>query len=309
MKRVALIGVLLVANLSLLRAQTPGQQPEGYQAAGAPAIVKLISAGAAPRSALRYAVPADAKEHMDVTLDMSMSMDMGGMSMPAMTLPGMKIGADVAVTAESPAGDITYTMGFTGMTMAAGADPAIAEQVQATSDFMKTVTGSVTINNRGVVRTANIDLGKMASSQLGQMLGSTSEMLKNALTPLPEEEVGIGARWEVRYLVDAAGMKMFQRMELELVALDGKTATVKVTTEQTAPPQSVSNPAMPSGASMQLQKMTGSGSGTAALRLNGLVSPGTLNVDSATVMQLDIGGNTQQVSVTTSMKMAVAVGK
>jgi hypothetical protein len=309
MKRVVVAAVLLVAGLSPLAARTSGQQPEGYPAAGEPAIVKLISAGAAPRSALRYAVPADAKEHMDMTLNMSMSMDMGGMSMPAMTVPGMKIGADVAVTSLSPAGDLTYTMGFTGVTVEAGADPAMAAQMQGMSDFMKTVTGSVTLSNRGVVRTANLDLGKLANSEFAQILGSTSETLKNVATPFPEEEVGVGARWEVRLALEAAGVKMYQKTEFELVAFDGKTATLKTKTEQTAPPQSISNPAMPSGAAIQLQKMTGAGSGTMVVRLNGLVPTSNANVESTMVMLVDLAGSTQQMSATTSMKLSVAPGK
>ena len=309
MKRAVVAGVLLVAGISTLSARSPGQQPEGYPAIGAPAIVKLISAGAAPRSALRYAVAADAKEHMDMNMNMSMSMDMGGMSVPAIAVPGVKIGADLAVTAVSPAGDLTYTMGFTGVIVEAGADPAIAAQLQGMSDFMKTVTGSVTLSNRGVVRTANLDLGKLANSEFAQILGSTSETLKNVTTPFPEEEVGVGARWEVRQALESGGVKMYQKTEFELVAIDGKTATLKTTVEQTAPPQSVSNPAMPSGAEIQLQKMTGTGSGALTVRLNGLVPTSNVNMESTMVMQIDFGGETRQMSATTSLKMSVAPGK
>jgi hypothetical protein len=309
MRQSIVAGFLIVAGISTLSARTPGQQPEGYPAVGAPAIVTLISAGAAPRSALRYTVSAGDKQHMDMTMNMSMSMDMGGMSMPAMTLPDMKMGADLVVTDVSPAGDLTFTIAYTGVTVGAGADPAIAAQLQTMSDNIKSFKGSATLNNRGVTRTANFDLGKMADSQVGQMMKSMSDQLKNMSTPLPEEEVGVGARWESRQALDANGMKMFQKTQFELVAFDGKTATLKTKIEQTAPPQAISNPAMPPDADVQLQQMTSAGSGTMTLRLNGLVPTSDISVESTVVMQVALGGNTQQMGITTSLKTTVAPGK
>jgi hypothetical protein len=309
MRRSVVAGLLFVTAISTVSARTPGQQPEGYPAIGAPAIVKLISAGVAPRSLLRYTVVAGDKQRMDTTMNMSMSMDMGGQSMPAMTMPGMRMGADLVVTDVSAAGDLTYTMTFNGVSAEAGADPAIVAQMQAMTDNLKSIKGTATLNNRGVVRTATLDFGKVADSPVGQVMKSMSESLKNLSTPLPEEEVGVGARWEVRYAIDASGVKMFQRTEFELVAFDGKTVTLKTKTEQTAPAQAILNPAMPPGTDIQLQQMTSSGAGTMSLRLNGLVPTSDAKVESTMVMLANIGGNSQQMSVTTSLRMTVAPGK
>jgi len=123
-------------------------------------------------------------------MNMSMAMDMGGMSMPAMTLPGLKLGADLAVTAISPAGDLTYTMGFTGMTVEASAYPTIAAQLQAMSDLIKTVTGSATLSSRGVVRTANIGLGRLANSQLGRARKAQNGLLLPNCSVLAKEILG-----------------------------------------------------------------------------------------------------------------------
>lgn len=309
MKRLMVTVLVLCTGLCTLSARTPGQQPEGYPAIGAPGIVKLITAGAAPRSALRYVVPAGAKEHMDTTTSISMSMNMGGTAIPAMALQGMKMGADIAVTEVSAAGDITYTMVFSGMSAPDGADPSMADLLQKMGDDFKAIKGSVIISNRGVTRSTTMDYSKVANPQVAQMMGTMTAALNNVSMPLPEEEVGVGARWESRNSISANGITMHQKTECELVAFDGKTVTLKTKVEQTAPPQSISNPAMPSGMSVQLKEMTGLGSGTAALRLDALVPTGDATMESTVVTQIDMGGNLQEMAVTTSLKMTVAPGK
>jgi len=309
MKRQMMAALLLVAGMSTLSARTPGQQPEGYPAVGAPGTVKLISAGAAPKTLLRYAVPVGTKERMDMTMSVGMSMEMAGAAMPSMTLPGMKMGADLAVTDVSAAGDITYAINFNGMSVDGNADPAIVAAMQTMADTMKVVKGTVTITNRGVARANNMDFSKVTDSQLGQMMGSMTSTLNNMSMPLPEEEVGVGARWEARLAINANGVTMYQKTEFEVVAVDGKTVTLKTRITQTAPAQAISNPAMPPGAAIQLVDMKGSGLGTALLRLNGLVPTSDGTVDSTMVMAIDMGGVSQQMAVTTSMKMIVAPGK
>src|SRR5579862_4714890 len=107
MKRVFGPAVVTLCALSaagaLVRAQ--GQAPAGFPAAGASPIVTLVSAGAAPRNAIRYAISNGRKEHVSMDMTMGLSMDMAGMLMPAMQLPTMRTGADVAVTDVSSAGD------------------------------------------------------------------------------------------------------------------------------------------------------------------------------------------------------------
>src|SRR5580765_3046905 len=86
---------------SLFAAQTSDPQALGYPKTGQPGIVKVLAAGAEPRAALRYSVPAGYKSHLDMAMEMSMAMSMSGQTMPPTAVPTMKIGADVAVTAVS----------------------------------------------------------------------------------------------------------------------------------------------------------------------------------------------------------------
>lgn len=302
---VAAVVLLLAASASIVSAQAP----EGFPAAGAPAVVTMISAGAAPRSALRYTPPANARQHFEMTMAMSMAMEVGGASVPAVPLPVMKIGADCVVTEVAPSGDVTFTTAFTGAEIDTSANPALASQFESMKDALTSVKGSATISNRGVVRSSAFDFTKMANSQLAQVMGSTTDMLKNVSTPLPEEEVGVGARWEVRNTLATNGLTMFQKTDYELVAYDGKVVTLKTTVAQTALPQAMSNPALPPGAEVQLERYTGGGSGNMRLNPSELVPVSDGTIDSTMAMTVSMSGMVQQMVVSTSVKLTIAPGK
>src|SRR5512143_1826501 len=106
MKRSAVIGLLLLTSIATPRAQGTTPKMEGYPDAGAAPFVKLLSPGSAPRAALRFSIPASYKEHFDMSLELSMAMEMGGNATPAMSIPTMTIGMDIAATSVTPNGDV-----------------------------------------------------------------------------------------------------------------------------------------------------------------------------------------------------------
>lgn len=307
--------LVLGASAGASRPQPQDQKMEGYPAGGAPAVVTLLSPGAEPRTRLRYTVANTYKGHMAINMALSMSMEMPGMAMPAMQMPLMKQSADVNVTNVTASGDISYNIAFTsfGVESAPGGDPAAAAMSQnlaaVVKDLdadMKNLRGSGTISDRGITRSTNFDLSKVTNPQLKQMMDSVSNTVQSLSMPLPEEAVGVGARWEVRQSPAVGGVQMFQKTVLELVALDGKTATLKTTVEQTAPPQAMNNPAMPPGAEARIQKLTGTGSGTTTMHLDALVPTSEATVQTTTVLNISMAGDTQTMSTSTTVKISVS---
>jgi hypothetical protein len=307
MTRAAIACLILLVGADPLHAQTQGPKLDDYPAVGAPPAVTLLSAGAVPRTALRYVVPATYKERLSMKMVMGMAMEMGGMSMPGMSMPAITMTADIAVTAVSPGGDITYTLAFSGATVdTAGADPTVVAALQGLDASMKASKGTATVSNRGVSRGFTFDLGTAANPQFAQMMNSASSTLQNLSMPLPEDEVGAGARWEVRQTLSSNGVKTFQKNTMELVAFDGRTATLKTTIEQTAPPQAISNPAMPAGADVQLERLSGTGTGAISLPLTGLVPTSDVTMTSDMVMSISMAGNQQTVTTKISIKAGIA---
>jgi len=216
------LGAALALAGSVLAAQTADPQALGYPKTGQPGIIKVLAPGAAPRAALRYSVPAGYKSHLDMAMEMTMAMSMSGQTMPPTAVPTMNVGADVAVTAVSPAGDITYGISYTGMKMSGG-DPMMAQMLQGLDADTKTISGSVTITNRGVNKAVNFDYSKISNPQFSQMMSSAMQSLENMSLQLPEEAVGQGARWEVKQASTAGGISQYIKLEYELVSISGKT--------------------------------------------------------------------------------------
>lgn len=303
---VLVVACTLVAGVAP-RALSQAPAMEGYPAVGSPATVTLLEAGAAPKKALRYAVPAGQKAQADMTMSMSMAMNMAGMSMP-MDLPGMKMTMAVAVTGVAPNGDITYDLGFTGLTFdsSAGANPTIAAALQPLQASITSIKGSATISSRGVTKSSKIDA---ADPSLQQMLGQVTSTAENLAMPFPEEAIGVGARFEVRNTVSSGGQTMFQKSIYQVVSIEGSTVSLKITSEQTAPPQAVSNPALPAGSEMYMDKMAGSGTGTTVIHLDSLVPTSEMNSTSSMSMTMSLGGQSQAITTDNKIKITIAPAK
>ena len=303
-----------VVSLSLLTAvgfQTANPPPrvEGYPGFGEPPVITLLSAGAAPRSTLRYVIAPKSKVQLTMSVDVSMSMSMdSGAAMPAMDMPQMTMDADFEVTDVAANGDISYTFAFTRMTVDT-ADPNMQTVFGAMANDIKNVRGTAVVSNRGVARSMKLNTEKVANPQLQQTLSSTMSSIENLSMPLPEEAVGAGARWEVRHSLSAGGMFQVQKGTYELVSADGKAASLKVATEQSAPPQVIAPPGLPPGAQVSLQKLTGQGHGTVQLQLDTLVPTSQMTQQSNTAMQMAISGMTQVVNTDTTVKVAIGPRK
>jgi hypothetical protein len=309
--------ILAVACLATAapHAQTPAAAQaaptlEGYPAVGSPSIVKVIDAGAQPRKTLRYNIPATFKGSMDMTMEMSMNINAGGMPIPPMAIPAMKMSADLAVTGVTPAGDTSYTMAFTGVTMdSAGGDanPLLAQLLPTLQNSLSSIKGTATVTNRGQVKETKIDMGQAGAAQ--QMMGDLSSQLDNLSTPLPEEAVGVGAKWEARSAMKTGGQVSFQKVTAEVVAIAGNAVTLKLTIEQTLPAQTVTNSALPAGIDAQMDGGKGSGTGTMVIHLDSLIPTGETAMTSSMSMTLSMGGQSQPMTSENTIKMKIDVKK
>lgn len=279
----------------------------GYPAAGASPTITLLAPGSAPRTALRYVIPAAQKSRMDMTTSMSMATSVGGGSMPV-DMPTMRMSIELGVTGVAPNGDISYDLAFTGMTMDSAPDtnPMVTQALQGLIAGITSIKGTATVSNRGVTKATKLDVGDPA---MQQVLSQMTSSVENLSMPFPEEAVGAGARWEVRQTITSGGQTVFQKTEYDLVSIEGSAVSMTVKTEQTAPPQAVSNPALPAGAEMTLEKLSGSGTGTIVVHLNSLVPTSTLESTTSTAMTMNMNGQSMPVTVDGKIKITIAPGK
>ena len=308
--RFVTVAVAACLTTVALSAQTPAAKPptmEGYPTVGSPAVIKLISPGAEPRKALRYAVPNGTKARMDMNMSMNMNVSVMGQSMP-MALPGIKMSADLAVTGVEPNGDTSYTIAFSSVSIdeAGGANPMLAGALQGLQSAITGIKGSATITSRGSVKAVKIDTSSAGQAQ--QMMGELTSQIENLVSPFPEEAVGVGAKWETRNAMNAGGQFAFQKTTTEIVAIEGSVVKVKFTTEQTIPPQPFTNSALPAGTEVQLDGAKGTGLGTMSVTLNSLVPTGESTITSTMSMTMNMGGQSQPMSMENTVKLTIAPG-
>lgn len=311
-----MVGALGVTS-GLLAAQTPVQTPvqtpapapvikmEGYPAPGEPAKVTLLSTGTGTKRALRYSIPADFKAHLEMTMAVEMAINALGQNMAVPATP-VKLGADVAVT-KIEGDNITFSLAFTGVTLEGDTTSPVATALQAGAAAITSVKGVTTVDTRGVYKSSSLDVPDAA---LKAMLSQTGSSVENLSSPFPEEAVGLGARWEVRIAVANEASTQFQSAIYEVTAIDGPNVTLKVTTTTTAPPQSVNNPMIAAaGGEMRLDSLTGSGTGTVAVRLDSLVPTSTIEQTMSAAMTITIQGQMVPAKMDGKIKLTVTSAK
>ena len=154
--------ILLGAPIAAVQSPQPGARTQplamkGYPALGAPPIITVTKAGAAPRTPLRYVIPANHKARMNVTMRMSMGTT-AGTDNPAerdhTTIPTITVTADLGVTSVMPNGDIAYELALSGMTVesTSGSDPRIAQTMQGFVAAIASIRGGGTVSSSGVIK-------------------------------------------------------------------------------------------------------------------------------------------------------------
>ena len=289
-----------------VQARHDHQAPAGFPAPGSPSIVTLLSNGAEPRVPLRYKLKSGDKSQMAMTMAMGTTVTMGGAQMMAMDLPTMKMGIDVSVASVAANGDAASEIVFTSMTAEAvpGADPAMAQMLQGATGAIVGAKGTSIISDRGISREEKFS-NPSADPALAQALSQVSNALLSMTMSFPAEPVGVGGRWEVRQAISSSGITVYQKTTAELVSVTASEVVLKVTQEQTAPPQSIDNPAL-GGMKVTIDSYKGSGTGTTTVRFASPVP--TSEINSTATMTMSMDGGPGQLGTDIRIKTTIAPG-
>ena len=144
-----------------------------------------------------------------------------------------------------------------------------------------------------------------ADPQVSNVMEQVKETMSRITSPLPEQPVGPGAKWEVKMAAKSQGMTMNQTTTVDLVSVEEDKLTTKSAIVQTAPPQKIQNPAMP-GIKIDLLKMNGTGSGDVAIDL-AQITPlsGNVEMHSEMSMGMNQGGQKQTMDMKIDMAMKI----
>ena len=283
------------------------QNPAPTTPTAQPTQLQLITAGTEPRQELRLKPQTNTKQLMTMTMNMDMAMTFAGQAMPKIKTPATVMKMEVLVTQVDANGDIhskfTYTEG--DVVADASVAPEILESVRSGIKKMVGLTGTLITDNRGQVKTSSIILPEGVDPLTKTFLEQLSNSLAQMSSPMPQEAVGIGAKWRESSQLKISSINMNQSALYELVSLKDNVATLNVTVEQQANTQELTLPGIPAdSANVSLKSLTSQGQGQMNLSLSSIMpTRSTISLRSQYEMSIKEPASGKERTIGTQMTM------
>ncbi len=299
----SLISVVVFA----LPSTVSGQAVETAETADS-VVVELIDAGAAPRRELRFTPKQGDQQTTVMVMDMQMAMTVAGQQPPAQTMPAQRMTMKVVVDDVAPNGDISYSFVYTDMEVVTDPNnpsPAAAQIQQMIAPLIG-MKGKGVSSNRGFAKSGSVEVPPNTPQIIKQTLDGMKEAMNRLSSPVPQEAIGLGARWNVVQGIEANGMKLKQSSVHELTELTEDGFALKITMKQTGDSQEVKNPALLPSIKLTLNSLNTTGTGTSKFA-NGSVLPVRSSVDakSEVDMLMEMNGQQQKMTTQTTIKITL----
>ena len=263
-------------------------------------VVKLIDAGKDPKKPLRLTAKVGLKRSMVMTMKMAMAMTMGTNAMPMQKLPETRMTMEMKVTNVAPNGDIRYEFKIKKPEVIAGPDSnqMVVDAMKNALKGMEGMSGYAVVTNRGFTKEADISMPANMDPQMKNFMESTKQSLHQIASPLPEEPVGVGAKWETIMKLKQNGMVLDQTATNDLVELKGDTGKINLKIKQNAERQKITQ----GGVTVDLISLKSTGDGIMNFDLTRLVpSLATVNLHSNS--EMEAMGNKMSMKLDMTMGM------
>ncbi len=266
--------------------------------------VKLLDAGAEPRKALRLHPKAGTKQTIELTTKMTLDMKMGEIQTP-LKLPPFTSAMDITAKSVNADSGIGYEAVMGDVTVADDPDAVqdVAGPMKNAFEKLKGISGTGTMSNRGINKGLEIKLPTDADPRLLQLMEQMKESFSNVGLVLPEEPVGLGAKWEFKSTFKSLGVTIDQTTTFQLTSAEAERITAKTTITQRAANQKMQNPLAPD-MKMDLTKLTGKGTGEVTLDLAQIwASAATQELHSEQALAMALADQKQSVSMKIDLKV------
>jgi hypothetical protein len=258
---------------------------------GSQPIVRLLDAGAEPRSDLSYALTKGAAQKMGVGMDMAVGIKMKAQSVPQTPMPHMTLLFDANVAEKNAAAESRIDSRLTGATVDpnGGQQEQMARALRPQLDALKGLGMAYWVNPKGHVRDVKLDIPASAPPAAQQLMSGMSQSFESMVTPLPQEQVGVGARWQVVSRISSSGADLLQSAIYTLKSRSGARASLDVSVLQLAANDTIHTAQMPAGMSAKVKNFSSSGSGNTQLDLKNIAPEGgTMTL--RTSMEITVAG-------------------
>ena len=278
-------------------------------AVGAPPLVVLLEAGAAPRGDLSYGLSKGSSQPMAMAMNMAVGVKAKGQSMPSMPMPRMTMTFDTLTADKSGAGEFRIESRLTGTAVEpnGGQQEQMARALRPQIDAMKGLAMNYWVDPKGHVHDVKLDMPPSVPPAAQQLMNGMSQSFESMVTPLPQEAVGVGARWQVVSRLATGGADILQAAVYTLKSRSGARAMLDVTLLQLAASDTIHTPQMPAGMSAKVKSFSSTGKGATQLDLKSVApESGTLALTTAMEISVQGAGSDETSLVETTTTVAIS---
>jgi hypothetical protein len=267
--------------------------------------VLLLDKGQRPRAALRYNIPVGTTTTSTTTFRVA-TLATSSENAALSVLPGLRLDIVSGPAAPTDRG-VRFNVDVvkSEAVVPEGFDAEMAELLRNGAALVDEVGGWVEVDNRGHMLAGEFNEQTKRSDvpvRLLRMIVNTRETLTRVL--LPEEPVGLGARWESRREIKAYGFQVQQVNTYTLVDRAGDEVMLNVTVQQLALPQSVEFPE--EGIEISVESMTAQADGQIILDLDALESDASATGSAEDRIVVKTAEGTETINVIEEFEVQIA---
>ncbi|WP_394836780.1 hypothetical protein LVJ94_07715 [Pendulispora rubella] len=255
-----------------------------------PPKVRLLSPGAAPRHALRYRFAVGPSQWSQMDMKMAIGVGLGNAVPKPVPLPTVRAAMRIDPKSVSPEGELRYEFEMVKLTVLRDAPVAAEVRTKLEQELGKLtgLKGYAVVTSRGITKDADFVVPPDASDAMQETLENMRSSIRQMSSPLPEEEVGKGAAWEVETQLVTPAFRLTQTATHTLQDVRPNGMSTRVSFIQNAPRQPMKLKKLP-GAKVQLESMLSTGDGKTEVVFDKLV-PNSL-VSLSTNIQMSIAAS------------------
>lgn len=299
-------------------AEGEGAQHAGEEGAGAAedgegeasaerAGYELLEPGAEPRRVLRYDLDNIQPSRAEVRVLSEADLSADGQALPSMTIPAIVM--EFAVSDIERVGDdlVRARIASDSMRFEAPENDAQGAQIaQMLNQQMGDISYSGSMNMNSAGQPSDVDFEINGESAMAeQMRSNLYSTLDQLATQLPEEAVGIGARWRVTQSVsEGMPFPITTSAIYTLEESEGTRIVLGVALEEMETPEVVNDPATGEELPVEIDELSVRGQGQLTTHLDRLLGEGTMEL--TVTMDMEVTSPTpQRVQGVTRMRTVI----
>lgn len=266
MRRTFIVGfaLLLVSTAVAEGAQADSAAPSSRTAVP---VVRLLSAGATPRSALRMKFVAGSRTAATFVVQQSIKQTIAGAKGADVVAPPLSMVQQTTVDEVDARGSARAS--YQALEAHVVDDGTLAaEDLQRYESAISALTslgGTMTLSSRNITTQPTVTGTEGFDDAAARIMEDVAGQSTIVGVILPREAVGIGARWRSTATIVTSGVTVRQTSTYTLRSFDGEQIVVDIAVLQTAAPQSMDIPNLPEGATARITRWRGEGHGTATI--------------------------------------------